>query len=72
MEHINKSMLRRSEINSVHIHSIEYDFKIHISTKDGAVIAIYQSRDLAIQSFNSIQEQINNEKEFITIENYIL
>ncbi len=65
-------MLRRSEINSVHIHSIEYDFKVHISTKDGSVIANYNSRDMAIESFNSIQIQINNENEFITIENYIL
>ena len=72
MGHRNKSMLRRSEINSVHIHSIEHDFKVHISTKDGSIIANYESRDLAIDSFNSIEIQINNESEFITIENYIL
>lgn len=72
MEHINKSMLRRSEINSVNMYDIEVDFKIHISTKEGVFIASYKSRDLTIDSFNSIEAQINKESEFITIENYIL
>ena len=72
MESINKSMLRRSEINSVNMYDIEVDFKIYISTKEGAFIAAYKSRDLTIDSFNSIEAQINKESEFITIENYIL
>ncbi|MFN9320900.1 MAG: hypothetical protein ACK58Q_09975 [Chitinophagales bacterium] len=71
MEHINKSMIRRSEINSVHISSIEYEFKVIISTNTGVIPAEYNSRDLAIEQFNSVQMQINNEKEFITIEKYI-
>jgi ArsR family metal-binding transcriptional regulator len=72
---MNKTILKLAPINQI---VLQYDqFLIHIHYEAKVLSYEFKSRDIAIETFESIQEQLNqnsaigDKNEFITIQNHL-
>jgi hypothetical protein len=72
---MNRTILKLEPINQI---VLEYDqFLIHIHYESKVLSYEFKSRDIAIETFESIQEQLNqnsaigDKNEYLTIENHL-